>query len=125
MKDLLLVGLGGFAGSVLRYKIGSIITAKTNTGFPYGTFCVNLVGAFLIGLLVSSALKTQQTAMLLLVAGFCGGFTTFSTFALENLRLLQTGNWTTLLTYTLLSILGGICICWLGYLVGNYTNSSL
>ena len=121
MKDLLMVGIGGFVGSILRYKIGTLIATKTTSDFPWGTFCVNLVGAFLIGLLISSALKQQQAMMLLLVTGFCGGFTTFSTFALENLRLLQSGQWSIFLSYILLSILGGILLCFGGYLVGTKT----
>lgn len=123
MKDLLMVGIGGFAGSVLRYKIGILITSKTSSGFPWGTFGVNLVGAFLIGLLIASAVKSQEVMMLLLVTGFCGGFTTFSTFALENLRLLQSGEWMLFLSYIILSIVCGIGLCFIGYLTGNLTNS--
>ena len=123
MKDLLLVGIGGFAGSILRYKIGLMIASKASSGFPWGTFCVNLAGAFLIGLLISSALKSQQVMMLLLVTGFCGGFTTFSTFALENLRLLQSGDWTLFLSYIILSLVCGIGLCFMGYLTGNLANS--
>lgn len=119
MKDLLMVGIGGFAGSIFRYKIGALVSAKITSKFPWGTFCVNLLGAFLIGLLIASALKNQQAAMLLLVTGFCGGFTTFSTFALENLRLLQSGQWSVLLAYLLLSLVGGIGLCFGGYLIGN------
>lgn len=123
MKDLLMVGIGGFAGSVLRYKIGTFISIKTTSGFPWGTFCINLTGAFLIGLLISSALKGQQMTMLLLVTGFCGGFTTFSTFALENLKLLQSGQWAVFLSYILFSLICGIGLCFAGYLIGNYANS--
>ncbi len=123
MKEIFMVGIGGFAGSVLRYKVGVIISAKASTNFPIGTFCINLAGAFLIGLLVSSALKSQQASMLLLVTGFCGGFTTFSTFAFENLRLLQSGHWATLMTYIFLSLVGGIGLCLLGYFLGNLSNN--
>ena len=96
--------------------------SRTQSTFPFGTFFVNLAGAFLIGLFISSALKSQQTAMLLLVTGFCGGFTTFSTFALENLKLVQSGQWSVLMSYTLLSLLGGIGLCWAGYQVGASWN---
>lgn len=123
MKDLFMVGIGGFAGSVLRYKIGAFISTKTTSEFPWGTFCINLTGAFLIGLLISSALKSQQMTMLLLVTGFCGGFTTFSTFALENLKLLQSGQWAVFLSYILFSFICGIGLCFAGYLIGNYANS--
>ena len=121
MKDLLMVGIGGFAGSILRYKIGALITSKVASGFPWGTFFVNLAGAFVIGLLVSSSLKSQQMTMLLLVTGFCGGFTTFSTFALENLRLLQSGQWVFFLAYATLSLVFGIGLCLLGFFLGNYS----
>ena len=122
MKDLFLVGIGGFIGSIIRYKAGVLIMSRTQSTFPFGTFFVNLAGAFLIGLFISSALKSQQTAMLLLVTGFCGGFTTFSTFALENLKLVQSGQWSVLMSYTLLSLLGGIGLCWAGYQVGASWN---
>lgn len=123
MKDLIMVGIGGFVGSTLRYKVGILITSKASSGFPWGTFCVNLIGAFLIGLLIASALKSQEIMMLLLVTGFCGGFTTFSTFALENLRLLQSGDWVLLLSYILSSLICGIGLCFVGYYVGNMTSS--
>ena len=122
MKELFLVGIGGFIGSIIRYKAGVLIMSRTQSTFPLGTFFVNLAGAFLIGLFISSALKSQQTAMLLLVTGFCGGFTTFSTFALENLKLVQSGQWSVLMSYTLLSLLGGIGLCWAGYQVGTSWN---
>lgn len=121
MKDLLMVGIGGFMGSVLRYKVGVLIATKNTSAFPWGTFTVNLVGAFLIGLLISSALKSQQTTTLLLVTGFCGGFTTFSTFALENLKLLQSGQWLIFLSYALFSLIGGIVLCYGGYFMGSKT----
>lgn len=118
-----MVGLGGFVGSVLRYKAGLVIMSRTSTNFPFGTFFVNLVGAFLIGLLVSSAMKFQQSTMLLLVTGFCGGFTTFSAFALENLRLMQSENWLVLFAYIALSLFGGLGLCWAGYVLGSSLNS--
>ena len=114
VNNLLLVGLGGAAGSILRYSIQRIANTPA---FPYGTFLINLGGCLLIGMfwgLITRNTMTQGTG-LLLMSGFCGGFTTFSAFALENVKLLQNGEISAFLMYTFLSIglgllavLGGI-----------------
>jgi CrcB protein len=111
MKNLLLVGLGGGMGSMLRYFCQKWFSENYPQPFPWGTFLVNLIGCFLIGLIYAASEKstalTPQTR-LFLMAGFCGGFTTFSTFAFENMNLLRGGDISYFLIYTVGSVLLGI-----------------
>lgn len=116
MKQVLLVFLGGGIGSVARYLIHKWL-ANTTDKFPLGTFTVNILGSLLIGIILGYAIKNntlneQQT--LLLATGFCGGFTTFSTFAYENATLFKNGEITTLLLYTIASFTIGIVAVFLG-----------
>ena len=93
MLNCLAVGLGGFIGSVLRYLIG-LIHIDESFAFPVRTFAVNIIGAFAIGIITALALKNAELSprlVLFLKVGICGGFTTFSTFALESARLFQDG----------------------------------
>lgn len=111
IKNLLLIGLGGGAGSVLRYFCQKWVYQFYPHPFPWGTFIVNIAGCFLIGVLFAAAEKTSLLTpawRLLLITGFCGGFTTFSTFAYENLQLLRGNDLTYFLLYTLLSIVLGV-----------------
>lgn len=117
MKSILLVGLGGAVGSMLRYFTTSTFNRVVNTTFPIGTFAVNIIGCVLIGILVSAAEKNQlinNDVRLLLITGFCGGFTTFSTFSHENIQLLNTGNFTSLSINIIASVALGIAGVWLG-----------
>ena len=94
MKQLLLVFLGGGFGSVLRYILGKNLNSTT-TGIPWGTFAANIIGSLLIGIILGIAAKNNsltQNQTLLLATGFCGGFTTFSTFAYENHVFLKSGD---------------------------------
>ncbi len=90
MKQLLLVFIGGGFGSVLRFIIAKYLNSSEN-GIPYGTFAANIIGSLLIGIILGLAAKNNtltENQTLLLATGFCGGFTTFSTFAYENLVFL-------------------------------------
>ena len=89
---LLIIGLGGFIGSISRYLTARLVDEKLNSVFPYGTLAVNVIGSFLLGLIYMLALRKAgltENGRLFLGVGFCGGFTTFSAFALENFNLLQ------------------------------------
>lgn len=111
LKQLLFVALGGGVGSCFRYLV-SLWFSKNFTGtFPWGTFVVNITGCFLIGFLmdaVSRDASLENDLRLLLVVGLCGGYTTFSTFSAENLRLFENGNYVTLTVYVLASVILGL-----------------
>lgn len=114
--NILYVALGGALGSTLRYLLSKWVDGSTSGAYPYGTFTVNIIGCLLIGIL--SALVSKSTLSiemrLLLVTGFCGGFTTFSTFANESLSLMRTQDWLTFIAYVTLSLWIGIGAVWLG-----------
>lgn len=112
IRNILLVALGGAMGSVCRYLISKMITSA----FPWGTFSVNIIGSLLIGLLVGlSSRETISPEMkLLLVTGFCGGFTTFSTFANESFAMLKAGDAILAALYIGASVMVGIIAVWLG-----------
>jgi fluoride exporter len=117
LKAFLLVGLGGATGSMLRYGIGSVVNRYVNNQFPIGTFSINVVGSLIIGILFGLVARNQwlqEGGMLLLASGFCGGFTTFSTFALENITLMQKGQSFMAILYTGLSIIIGLLLCRVG-----------
>lgn len=105
------VGAGGMIGSVLRYLL-SLLPIRHSSGFPLVTLGVNVLGAFLIGLIVTLAGKNANLdprALLFLQVGVCGGFTTFSSFALETHTLLQGGKLITAICYICLSV--ALCVC--------------
>jgi CrcB protein len=120
MKQLLFVFLGGGLGSVLRYIIGKFLN-NLETGIPYGTFVANILGCFLIGLILGLASKTNaltQNQTLFLATGFCGGFTTFSSFIYENQLFLKSGDFISFALYTVGSFVLGFFLVFAGlYLV--------
>ncbi|MBW1295615.1 fluoride efflux transporter CrcB [Aquimarina litoralis] len=116
MKQILLVFIGGGTGSVARFLISKYLNSETS-GIPYGTLTANILGSFLIGIILGLALKNNvlsQNAVLLLATGFCGGFTTFSTFAYENHMLLRSGDFINFAIYTLCSFVIGFLLVFLG-----------
>ena len=115
IKNLLLVGLGGGIGSMLRYGAHLLVNTKL---FPWATFTVNIMGSFIIGIVFAMSIREQPLAdgwKLFLATGICGGFTTFSAFSLENMGLLQNGKFGMALAYMALSIVLGISATFLGY----------
>ena len=116
MKQLLMVFLGGGIGSILRFLISKYTLNFWNKDFPLGTFLVNMLGCFLIGLFIAyfTRNQTNQSLQFLLIAGFCGGFTTFSTFSLESVQLYQQQHYSTLILYIGLSIIIGLFLTFTG-----------
>lgn len=115
MTAPLYVFLGGGAGSVCRYALG-LLLARPGNHWPWATWACNMVGCLLIGLLLGWFQRRPALAcQLLFVTGFCGGFTTFSTFMNENLLLARDGNITTAAIYTALSLLLGMAALVAGY----------
>lgn len=120
MKAILAVFIGGGFGSVLRYLINKWVSAAYPISFPLATFLINSVGCFLIGFFVMFIGKSYPLPIkLLLITGFCGGFTTFSTFAFENVELIQNQQIGLALFYIACSVIVGILFTWLGFVVGR------
>lgn len=115
-KTILLIGTGGFAGSISRYLLTKFVATKWPMAFPLGTFAVNTLGCFMIGIIMGLSFQytiSTQTR-LLLATGFCGGFTTFSTYSLEIFELHQKGEAGVSLLYLFGSIILGLLSIWLG-----------
>jgi len=122
LKNILLIGFGGFIGSIARYFVSMLNLSISFFSIPVGTLLVNVMGSFLIGFLTGVAAKstilTTEWRMFLMV-GLCGGFTTFSTFTSENLMLIHNGQILSVLLYTGLSIFLGFIAVYLGYVLTN------
>lgn len=118
LRSLLIVGVGGAAGSMARYGLGIFVNKLTpGSTFPYGTLFINIAGCFLIGILFGLGIRNQwlqDAGWLLLATGFCGGFTTFSTFALENIQMAGRQQTMSALLYTTLSLVFGLLLCRVG-----------
>lgn len=116
IKNILLVGFGGFLGSILRYVTYLAIDKRFESTFPLSTFAVNVIGSLLLGLIVGWSLKgtISDPMRLLLAVGLCGSFTTFSTFAMENLNLLTNKELLTSFVYIAASIVVGVGAAFVG-----------
>lgn len=115
MKQLLIVFIGGGLGSALRFLLAKWLNQPT--GFPYGTFAVNILGSLLLGLVLGYALKNNSISSnttLLLATGFCGGFTTFSTFMYENHVFLKSGEFGLFALYSISSFALGLLSVFFG-----------
>ena len=115
IKNILIVGTGGALGSIARYLITCLFTHLAICS-ELATFVVNVIGSFIIGLLIPSA---QSTLYLLLAVGFCGGFTTFSTFSAQAFQMIQSGQRLTSLTYILASVIISITFVFLGIYISE------
>lgn len=113
----MLVIVGSAIGGGCRFWISTLIQQQSNSSFPFGTFIVNMAGCFAIGLAAALSAKNsadQTSLMLLMATGFCGGFTTFSAFAMENLQLIKNGWNLHSAAYILLSVVMGILLVKMG-----------
>lgn len=118
VKNILLVGMGGMAGSILRYLSAHFIK---HDSLPYATFAVNIAGSLALGLVMGIAARELDFAnwRLLLATGFCGGFTTFSAFTWENMQLLQHARYGAFALYTIGSLALGLAAVTLGYWISK------
>jgi fluoride exporter len=117
IKTLLLIGTGGFLGSISRFLASRLMQNNFQSAFPFGTFFVNITGCLLIGLIYGFSERTSLLTpgwKMFLTVGFCGGFTTFSTFANENLALLRDGDFFHFMMYAGLSVFLGTGATFLG-----------
>ena len=122
MKIALIIGLGGFFGSIGRYLASKYIQQAVPVIFPYGTLTVNILGSFLIGIIFGIAAKGTLLSAewrMFLAVGFCGGFTTFSSFSNDSLNLLRDGQIFQFLMYGGMSVFLGLFAVYLGYLLAK------
>ncbi|ACK65491.1 CrcB protein [Rippkaea orientalis PCC 8801] len=113
--QFLIVFLGGGLGSCSRYVVSKVISSQLESIFPWGTFTVNIIGCFLIGIFIGMIQRFQfhPNLTVLLVTGFCGGFTTFSSFSYENYLLLKNSEYLLGLLYTFMSLCWGFAATFL------------
>ena len=120
IKDILHVGVGSFFGGIARYLIALAMKGISET-FPWATMTANILGCLLIGLLWATFDRFNSSSQLglLLIVGFCGGFTTFSTFSKESLNLLQSGSYLLFGLYAICSVAVGILAVAVGYFLAK------
>ena len=118
MNALLLVGIGGFIGSVARHQLGLVVLQfGAPPRFPWATFAVNVLGCLVVGLLAGVVARSDALgaeARLFLFTGVLGGFTTYSTFGLEAVQLMRRGDWGVAMAYVVASIVLGLAAVWIG-----------
>lgn len=119
-RTLILVAIGGGAGSILRYLTTIAMNKWFPSLFPWGTFTVNVIGCLIVGVLIG--LFERQTISnhelrLLLITGFCGGYTTFSAFSAENINLIQNSNLSIAMLYIAMSVLTSLVAVWFGLIL--------
>jgi len=117
MKIILAIGTGSFIGGAGRYILSQIIQQKYISAFPWATFCVNIIGCLLIGIVfgISERGNINSEWRLFLATGVLGGFTTFSAFSNETFGLIRTGYYGYAVIYILASVLVGLLATWMGY----------
>jgi CrcB protein len=115
-----LVGSGGIIGTLFRVYLGKWIAARTGTAFPWGTWMINLSGSFILGILSAMNQRESIPAWVWLLGGigFCGAYTTFSTFGYETYQLLERGQWSRAAAYVVSSVFFGLLLAWYGMRLG-------
>lgn len=122
MKHLFLVALGGGIGASMRYMVGVASLRSFGPAFPYGTMIVNLLGSFIMGVMIVAIARrfdASASLQLFLATGILGGFTTFSAFSLDALNLLEKGATNAAFAYIALSVAGALLACFLGLIIGR------
>ncbi len=122
LKEVIYIFIGSGLGGITRFGLGKLVNSFHSTNFPFGTFIVNILACFVLGFVVGLADSRQIVSpqmKMFWVVGFCGGFSTFSTFSNEILTLLQTGNHTTSFLYIALSVLVCLIFTFLGLILAN------
>ena len=124
MHDLISIFIGGGLGSLCRYSIGAYLLKGTSNGFPWPTFLANIIGCLCFGLIFGFLERRSSPRLyLLLITGFCGGFTTFSTLTNETFHLLRNGFYYTAFTYVALTLIAGLFSLASGFLLMTHTAS--
>ena len=122
LRDILFVAGGSALGGVLRLLAGRWVRVYVQSSFPWPTFLINILGCFAIGWIHAWAARQPQfrpEVLLLLTTGLCGGFTTFSAFAQENILLMRSGAYATAMLYVTCSVVAGLLATWAGMLAGR------
>ncbi len=122
MKIIMLIGAGGFLGSIARFLVSRYIQESLTLNFPIGTLLVNICGSLILGIIYGFMERGEifsQDLRVFLTIGFCGGFTTFSTFAYENVVLLRDGNFLQSALYASLSVFAGIIALYIGNIISK------
>jgi len=122
MEQIAYIALLGALGCLARYFLSGWVYALLGRGFPYGTLVVNIIGAFLIGLVMEFSLRSaliSPTLRIALTIGFLGGLTTFSTFSFETFRLLEEGSFVIAFGNVLLSVVSCLACTWIGIAVAR------
>lgn len=118
------VGLGSGLGGLARVSVASIVIAVAGEGFPFGVLVANILGSFLIGLIAAwiapgGLWKLGPAGQQFLLAGFCGGFTTFSFFSFQTMHLLEAGQWALAMLYSASTVIVSLAAVWAGYGLGR------
>ena len=123
IRIILLVGSGGFLGTVARYLANEGMKKITSANFPFGTLVVNILGCLIIGIIygfIEKGKLLEPELRLFLTTGICGGFTTFSAFSVENILMLRNGEFLSVFAYLALSIFLGFAATYLGMISLNW-----
>jgi CrcB protein len=116
-KHIILIGFGGMIGCIARYLTASSLTRLIPSAFPYGTFAVNILGCLLVGVIYGLSNRFHWLTpewRFFLATGFCGGYTTFSSFAFENIELIQQSNYLVFIFYSIASFTLGLLAVFIG-----------